>query len=193
MRASHHAFDAHAAKNSSHSRHAAKQGAPDRQREDKSHAEAERSILIGPTLPRGQRYSDPFSGEHGTFYQSLVKRMCSGREVGEHVGGVRVARIGDRRLSADLRQAFPTMQGFSRRTPRYRRAFAAAHPGPDFWQQAAAQLPWEYIMRLLDAVPDPIMRAWYVQQRPYNPPTEHTPERFVRHDRIGRRGDNLVY
>ncbi len=52
-------------------------------REATSHADAGRAILIGPPLPRGQRYSDPFSGEHGTFYQTLVKRTCSGREVGD--------------------------------------------------------------------------------------------------------------
>ncbi len=65
------------------------------------------------------------------------------------------------RLSADLRHAFPEMKGFSPRNLRYMRAFATAYPEPDFWQQAAANLPWGHVMRLLDAVPDPQARAWY--------------------------------
>src|SRR5207253_11377739 len=31
------------------------------------------------------------------------------------------------------------------------------------WHQAAAILPWRYIMRLLDTVPDHTARAWYAQ------------------------------
>jgi predicted nuclease of restriction endonuclease-like (RecB) superfamily len=46
------------------------------------------------------------------------------------------------RLSADLRRAFPDMRGFSPRNLRYMRTFAAAYPDADFWQQAAANLPW---------------------------------------------------
>ncbi len=67
------------------------------------------------------------------------------------------------RLSADLRRAFPDMRGFSPRNLRYMRTFAAAYPEPDFWQQAAANLPWGHIMRLLDTVPDSGVRAWYAQ------------------------------
>jgi len=68
------------------------------------------------------------------------------------------------RLSADLRHAFPDMRGFSPRNLRYMRTFAAAYPEPDFWQQAAANLPWGHVMRLLDTVPDPAARAWYAQE-----------------------------
>ncbi len=68
------------------------------------------------------------------------------------------------RLSADLRRAFPDMRGFSPRNLRYMRAFATAYPEPDFWQQAAANLPWGHVMRLLDTVSDPQVRAWYAQK-----------------------------
>ncbi len=43
------------------------------------------------------------------------------------------------RLSADLRAAFPEMQGFSPRNLKYMRAFAAAWPAADFVQQVAAR------------------------------------------------------
>ena len=68
------------------------------------------------------------------------------------------------RLSTDLRHAFPDMKGFSPRNLRYMRAFAAAYPTPDFLQQAAANLPWGHIMRLLDTTPDSIERDWYARQ-----------------------------
>ncbi len=86
-----------------------------------------------------------------------------GRAIGErqetHGWGTQVID----RLSADLRRAFPDMRGFSPRNLRYMRTFAAAYPEPDFWQQAAANLPWGHVMRLLDTVPDPGARAWYAQ------------------------------
>ncbi len=68
------------------------------------------------------------------------------------------------RLSADLRHTFPDMRGFSPRNLRYMRAFAAAYPESDFWQQAAANLPWGHVMRLLDTIPDPSTRAWYARE-----------------------------
>src|SRR5436190_15817941 len=51
------------------------------------------------------------------------------------------ARVIDR-LAADLHQAFPEMQGFSRRNLKYMRAFAEAWPDEPIVQQAAAQIPW---------------------------------------------------
>ncbi len=68
------------------------------------------------------------------------------------------------RLSADLRQAFPEMKGFSPRNLQYMRTFAGAYPEETIAQQVAAQLPWGHIMRLLDTVPDPAARAWYARQ-----------------------------
>jgi len=67
------------------------------------------------------------------------------------------------RLSADLRHAFPGMKGFSLRNLRYIRAFAASCPDADFLQQVAAKLPWGHIMRLLDAVQEPLEREWYAR------------------------------
>lgn len=68
------------------------------------------------------------------------------------------------RLSADLRKAFPEMKGLSPRNLKYMRAFAAAWPDPRIVQQLAAQIPWFHNCVLLDRVPDPSGRAWYVSE-----------------------------
>jgi predicted nuclease of restriction endonuclease-like (RecB) superfamily len=73
------------------------------------------------------------------------------------------ARVIDR-LSADLRAAFPEMQGFSPRNLKYMRAFAAAWPEAEFVQQVAAQLPWFHSCTLLDRVKDAAVREWYARQ-----------------------------
>jgi len=92
------------------------------------------------------------------LYWTIGREIAERQE--EHGWGAQVIA----RLSADLRQAFPDMKGFSPRNLRYMRAFAAAYPEPDFWQQAAANLPWGHVMRLLDTVPALEARTWYAQQ-----------------------------
>ena len=66
------------------------------------------------------------------------------------------------RLAADLRHAFPGVQGFSPRNLKYMRAFAEAWPEEAIVQQAAAQIPWFHNCILLDKVKDPVEREWYV-------------------------------
>src|SRR3954462_14640153 len=44
------------------------------------------------------------------------------------------------RLAIDLRAAFPGVKGFSSRSPKYMRAFAAAWPGGPFVQGALARI-----------------------------------------------------
>jgi len=68
------------------------------------------------------------------------------------------------RLSADLREAYPGMQGFSPRNLKYMRAFAAAWPDEAIVQQAVARLPWRQNIILLERLEDPTIRHWYVQQ-----------------------------
>ena len=68
------------------------------------------------------------------------------------------------RLAADLREAFPDMQGFSPRNLQYMRAFAAAWPKRAIVQAALAQITWYHnvtLLEKLDAVAD---RLWYVRQ-----------------------------
>ncbi len=68
------------------------------------------------------------------------------------------------RLSTDLREAFPDMQGLSPRNPKYMRAFAAAWPDRAIVQQLAAQIPWFHNCILLDRVQGPADREWYIRQ-----------------------------
>ncbi|MBI3248131.1 MAG: DUF1016 domain-containing protein [Deltaproteobacteria bacterium] len=88
-----------------------------------------------------------------------IGRMILDRQEREGWG----ARVIDR-LSADLREAFPEMKGFSPRNLKYMRAFAAAWPDVAIVQQVAAQLPWFHNCLLLDRVPDPTARNWYIRQ-----------------------------
>jgi len=68
------------------------------------------------------------------------------------------------RLAQDLRREFPSLAGLSPRNLQYMRAFAKAWPEAAFVQQVVAQIPWGHNVRLLEAVQDPVERAWYVQQ-----------------------------
>ncbi len=73
------------------------------------------------------------------------------------------AKIIDR-LSADLRAAYPDMQGFSPRNLKYMRAFAAAWPDPAIVQRTAAQLPWRQNQVLLDRLDEFETRVWYARR-----------------------------
>ncbi len=66
------------------------------------------------------------------------------------------------RLAHDLRTAFPEMKGFSPRNLKYMRAFAEAWPDESFVQEVLAQLPWYHQLALLDKLPGPETRKWYV-------------------------------
>jgi predicted nuclease of restriction endonuclease-like (RecB) superfamily len=68
------------------------------------------------------------------------------------------------RLAADLRKAFPEMNGFSPRNLKYMRAFAEAWPDEAIVQQLVAQIPWGHIVRILDYVKAPPEREWYIRQ-----------------------------
>jgi predicted nuclease of restriction endonuclease-like (RecB) superfamily len=68
------------------------------------------------------------------------------------------------RISADLREAFPDMQGFSPRNLKYMRAFAAAYPDQAIVHQVGAQIPWKTNVVLIEKLKDPQLRLWYAQQ-----------------------------
>lgn len=73
------------------------------------------------------------------------------------------AKIIDR-LSADLRDAFPEMKGFSPRNLKYMRAFAVAWPEREIVQQVVAQLTWSHSVILLDKLKTTEQRLWYAKQ-----------------------------
>jgi len=66
-----------------------------------------------------------------------------------------------KRLSVDLRNAFPEMKGFSRANLLYMRAFAEAWPDPQIVQQAVGQLPWGHNLVLLSKLKTPDLRLAY--------------------------------
>jgi predicted nuclease of restriction endonuclease-like (RecB) superfamily len=68
------------------------------------------------------------------------------------------------RLSADLMDAFPGMQGLSPRNLKYMRKFAHAWTQPEFVQRYAAQIPWRSNQLLLDKLSAEDDRHWYAQQ-----------------------------
>jgi predicted nuclease of restriction endonuclease-like (RecB) superfamily len=68
------------------------------------------------------------------------------------------------RLSSDLREATPEMQGLSPRNLKYMRAFAAAWPEREIVQRVVAQLPWRQNIALLERLDDEKTRLWYARQ-----------------------------
>jgi predicted nuclease of restriction endonuclease-like (RecB) superfamily len=55
------------------------------------------------------------------------------------------------------------VEGFSPRSLKYMRSFAAAWPDEPIVQQVAAQLPWGHHMVLLDQAKDAPIRLWYLR------------------------------
>ncbi len=73
------------------------------------------------------------------------------------------ARVIDR-LSADLREAFPEMKGFSPRNLKYMHSFAAAWPDRAIVQAPLAQLTWYHNLALLEKLADAPQRLWCARQ-----------------------------
>jgi predicted nuclease of restriction endonuclease-like (RecB) superfamily len=68
------------------------------------------------------------------------------------------------RLSMDLRDAYPEMQGLSPRNLKYMRAFAAAWSDPEIVQRVVARLPWRQNIALLERLGEAKTRLWYAEQ-----------------------------
>jgi len=99
------------------------------------------------------------------------------------------------RLSHDLKASFPTMQGFSRTSLLYMRAFAAAWPDEAIVQRVVGQLPWRQNIALLDKLKDPELRLWYAQRAVENgwsqPVLVHQIETLL-HERQGKAITNFA-
>lgn len=70
------------------------------------------------------------------------------------------ARVIDR-LSADLKEEFPEMTGYSPRNLKYMRRFAETWQDYVIVQQAVAQLQWRSIIMLMTKLKDNVVREWY--------------------------------
>jgi len=68
------------------------------------------------------------------------------------------------RLSADLKEEFPEMNGFSSRNLRNMKLFASTWPDSQIWQQAVAKLQWRSILMLISKLNDNESREWYAQK-----------------------------
>ena len=68
------------------------------------------------------------------------------------------------RISADLRDAFPEMKGFSASNLKYMRFFAQECPDIKIGQQPADQLPWFHIITLITKIADSTLRGWYARE-----------------------------
>jgi predicted nuclease of restriction endonuclease-like (RecB) superfamily len=68
------------------------------------------------------------------------------------------------RLSADLKEAFPDMSGFSPRNLKYMRKFAKSWPDVKIVQQVVAQIQWRSIITLMDKLEDNESRLWYAKK-----------------------------
>lgn len=68
------------------------------------------------------------------------------------------------RLSQDLREAYPDMQGLSPRNLKYMRAFAAAWPDRGIVQEPLARITWYHNIALLEKLTTPEDRLWYARQ-----------------------------
>ena len=68
------------------------------------------------------------------------------------------------RISADLRDAFPEMKGFSTSNLKYMRFFAQECPDIKIGQQSADQLPWFHIVTLITKITDSAIREWYARE-----------------------------
>jgi predicted nuclease of restriction endonuclease-like (RecB) superfamily len=86
------------------------------------------------------------------------RQTAEGSERGRRTPGV------IRRLSADLRAAFPEASGFSPANLARMRSFAAAWPAEADLAHGVRDLPWGHIVVLLQQLADRETRDWYVQR-----------------------------
>lgn len=68
------------------------------------------------------------------------------------------------RLSYDLREEFPDMEGLSPRNLLFMRSFAQAYPDSEIVKRLVSQLPWGHVIMLLQRVKDSDTRHWYMHQ-----------------------------
>ncbi len=68
------------------------------------------------------------------------------------------------RISYDIKQEFPGMQGFSPRNLKYMRKFAEAYPDKEIVQRTVALIPWRSNITLLDKLQSIEQRLWYAQK-----------------------------
>lgn len=68
------------------------------------------------------------------------------------------------RLAADLKEAFPDMDGLSSRNLLAMKVFAREFPVGPIAQQPVAQLPWGHVLQIIQRAKEPAARDFYIRQ-----------------------------
>ncbi|MDX8430189.1 MAG: PDDEXK nuclease domain-containing protein (plasmid) [Candidatus Algichlamydia australiensis] len=68
------------------------------------------------------------------------------------------------KLAKDLKNAFPSMKGFSLTNIKYMVQFAEAYPDMEFSQQAVGQIPWGHNILIIQRLKSSEERLWYVNK-----------------------------
>jgi predicted nuclease of restriction endonuclease-like (RecB) superfamily len=119
-----------------------------------------------------------------------IGRIILARQEAEGWG----AKVIDR-LSDDLRDEFPDMQGLSPRNLKYMRKFAESWPDCAIVQRSIAQLPWRSNLALIEKIASPDERLWYAQQTAENGWSREILELQIEselHKRQGKAVNNFV-
>ncbi len=87
----------------------------------------------------------------GTYILDLQKKQGWGSKVIDQ-------------LSKDLKSTFPEMKGFSVTNLKYMKMFASEYTLTEISQQAADQLPWFHIVRIITAVKSKEAREFYIKK-----------------------------
>jgi predicted nuclease of restriction endonuclease-like (RecB) superfamily len=68
------------------------------------------------------------------------------------------------KLSLDLKNAFPSLKGYSERNLGYMLRFVKEYPKESILQQVVAKLPWGHNILLIEKIKDQDLRFWYAQK-----------------------------
>jgi len=93
-------------------------------------------------------------------------------------------------FSHDMRQAFPEMQGFSKRNLEHMRRFATLYPKIEFAKQSVSQLPWGHVVRLMQMIKNDMEREWYAQQTIKNGWSRSVLEMQIESELYGRQAES---
>lgn len=151
-----------------------------RKRRDNGKVDGVVMPVAGSSIDLPQEYASFFAGVKERIKQDRLKAQLSANSIqilmywdlGQEILKKQKeegwgAKVIDR-LSADLREEFPEMSGFSARNLKDMRKFAQCWPDREKVQRTAAQIPWRNNQLLLYKVKDAEQREWYAQQNMKN-------------------------
>jgi predicted nuclease of restriction endonuclease-like (RecB) superfamily len=90
--------------------------------------------------------------------------MVGRKSRGKPKNGAAMPVVPSRRLSKDLKEAFPDMSGFSPRNLKYMREFAEHWSDISILQRTVAQIPCWSNIALMEKLQDEQSRLWYAEK-----------------------------